>query len=71
MEAPRTPPPAPRPDGPPQLKLRRKALRLASKIPYYHHHPNTPLTPEKNNDGGLFGLFNQNPADPARKRLTF
>jgi hypothetical protein len=71
MEAPRTPPPAPRPACPPQLKVRRKALRLASKIPY-HHHPNTPLTPEKNNGGvGIFGLFNQNPTDPARKRLTF
>lgn len=68
MEAPRTPPPAPRPDGPPQLKLRRKVLMLERNRT---HHPKRPLTPEKNFGGGIFGLFNQNPVDPSRKRLTF
>ena len=69
MEAPRTPPPTPRPACPPQLKLRRKVLMLERNRTY---HPKRPLTPEKNNGwGGIFGLFNQNPVDPARKRLTF
>lgn len=69
MEAPRTPPPAPRPACPPQLKVRRKVLMLERRNRTYH--TKRPLTPEKNNVGGIFGLFNQNPVDPARKRLTF
>ena len=70
MEAPRTPPPAPRPAGPPELKIRRRALMLERRNITYH--PTRPITPEKNNGGvGIFGLLNHNPADPARKILTF
>ena len=69
MEAPRTPPPTPRPACPPQLKVRRKVLMLERNRT---HQPKRPLTPEKNFGGvGIFGLLNYNPEDPARKRLTF
>ena len=70
MEAPRTPPPAPRPNGPPELKIRRRALMLERRNRTYH--TKRPLTPETNNGGGgICALFNQNPVDPARKRLIF